>query len=315
MKQVVMARVVMARVVVARAAIGAMLLIAAGAAGAQGRDWSKVEIGTHKLADGIYMLTGAGGNVGVSVGEDGIVLIDDQYAPITPKIQAALAALSDKPARFVINTHWHGDHTGGNENFGKAGAIIVAHDNVRRRLEAGKLAELGGEGTPPAPKAALPVVTFTADVTIHSNGQELQVTHMARSHTDGDSVIEFVEANVIHMGDIFFNGFYPFIDVDSGGSVDGVIATADRVLAMVDENTKIVPGHGKLASRADLQRYREMLAAIRVNVSKLIAEGKTLEETVAAAPTKDFDPAWGTGGRTPEQITAAIYNSLKPKTQ
>lgn len=296
-----------------RVVVGTMLLIVAGAAGAQGRDWSKVEIGTQKLADGIYMLTGAGGNIGVSVGEDGVVLIDDQYAPITPKIQAALATLSDKPARFVINTHWHGDHTGGNENFGKAGAVIVAHDNVRRRLEAGKLAELGREATPPAPKGALPVVTFTADVTIHYNGQHLHAMHVANAHTDGDALIEFQDANVLHMGDVFFNGFYPFIDVDSGGSVDGVIAAADRVLAMVNENTRIIPGHGKLANRADLQRYRDMLAALRSNVSKLIGEGKSLEETLAAAPSKDFDPAWGTGGRTPAQITTAIYNSLKRK--
>jgi cyclase len=306
----------MRRMMVATAtatALATALVLAASVAGAQGRDWSKVEIRTQKLAEGIYMLTGAGGNMGVSVGEDGIALIDDQYAPLTPRIQAALAALSDKPARFVINTHYHGDHTGGNENFGKAGAVIVAHDNVRRRLAAGKLAELGHDATPPAPKAALPVVTFTADVTLHYNGQELRVTHMARSHTDGDAVIEFHGANVIHMGDIFFNGFYPFIDVDSGGHVDGVIATADRVMAMANDETKIIPGHGKLASRADLQRYRNMLAALRTSIGKLIAEGKSLEEVLAATPTKDFDPAWGTGGRTPAQITTAIYNSLKPR--
>ena len=193
------------------------------------------------------MLTGSGGNLGLSVGKSGTYLIDDQYAPLSDKILAAIKAITPDPVRFVVNTHWHGDHTGGNENLGKAGALLVAHENVRRRMSTRAVHRgLRTGRSPPSPEDALPVVTFTDAITFHWNGDEIRVYHVPPAHTDGDSIVHFVKADVVHMGDLFFNGGYPFIDTSSGGRVDGVIEAADRVLAGIGEKTRIIPGHGPL---------------------------------------------------------------------
>ncbi len=259
------------------------------------QDFSKVEIQTQKVAEGIYMLQGAGGNIGVSVGSDGVFVIDDQYAPLAKKVRTAIAALSDKPVRFVINTHWHGDHTGGNEALGKGGAIIVAHANVRKRLQSTQFIKAFNMQSPPAPAAALPVVTFEEGVTFYWNGQTLEVKHPAAAHTDSDAVIHFKEANVIHAGDIYFNGFFPFIDASSGGSIEGMIAGADALLAASDEQTKIIPGHGQLSNRAELQAYRNMLATAYARLKALKGEGKSADEIVAAKPLADLEAEWGDG--------------------
>jgi glyoxylase-like metal-dependent hydrolase (beta-lactamase superfamily II) len=275
------------------------------------QDMSKVVIESQKVAEGVYMLTGAGGNIGVSVGEDGIVMIDDQFQELTPRIQEALAKLSPKPVRFVINTHWHFDHTGGNENFGKAGAVILAHGNVRKRMSTNQLVKMFNREVPASPRVALPVVTFDRDVTVHYNDEELFVFHVDNAHTDGDGLILFRKANVLHTGDTLFNGFYPFIDVDSGGSIDGMIASADKVLGMVNEQTKIIPGHGPLATPKDLKTFRDMLAKLRDAVARQIREGKTLEQTLEAAPSKDLDAEWGDGFLKPEQVVQMVYMDLK----
>ena len=290
-------------------AICAAGLLAAAASAQQ--DFSKVEIQTEKLSDTVYMMTGSGGNLGVSVGEDTVFVIDDQFAPLTPKIQAAIAKLSSKPVQFVLNTHWHFDHTGGNENLGKAGAIIVAHENVRKRLSSEGFIEFLGMKTKPEPKVALPVVTFTRDITFRLNGDELLVTHAPRAHTDGDSIVRFGKSNVVHMGDTFFNKLYPFIDTSSGGSVGGVLAAVDGVLKTVGDGTKIIPGHGPLAGKADLKAYRDMLAAISANIRGQIKAGKTLEQVVASKPTAKYDEVWGKGFLAPEKFVEMLYGNLK----
>ncbi len=284
----------------------------AAAASAQ-EDFSKVEIQTEKLADTVYMMTGSGGNLGVSVGEDAVFVIDDQFAPLTPKIQAAIAKLTDKPVKFVLNTHWHFDHTGGNENVGKAGAIIVAHENVRKRLSAEGFIEFLGMKTKPEPKIALPVVTFTRDLSFHLNGDDIEVHHVPRAHTDGDSIVQFRKSNVVHMGDTFFNKLYPFIDTSSGGSVAGVIAAVDRILKVAGDDTKIIPGHGPLGNKADLKAYREMLAAVSGNIRSQIGAGKTLEQVIASKPTAKYDEVWGKGFLAPEKFVAMLYGNLKKK--
>jgi glyoxylase-like metal-dependent hydrolase (beta-lactamase superfamily II) len=291
--------------------IGFVLMVMGAPLAVAQQDFSKVVIESQKVAEGVYMLTGAGGNLGVSIGEDGIVLIDDQFAELTPRIQEALAKLSDKPVRFVINTHWHFDHVGGNENLGKTGSIIVAHDNVRRRMSVASFNQFFNRETPASPKGALPVVTFDSSVTFHFNGEELFVFHIANAHTDGDSLILFRNANVLHMGDTFFNGIYPFIDAGSGGSIDGMIAAADQVLPMLKPDTKLIPGHGPLGTPADLKAFRDMLVVLRDNVAKLIREGKTLEQAIAATPTKELDPVWGKGFLKPEQVVQMVYLDLK----
>ena len=237
--------------------------------------------------------------------------MDDQFAPLTDKIVAAIRAITDKPVRFVVNTHWHADHTGGNENFAKAGAVIVAHDNVRKRMSTEQFNEVFKSTTPASPRAALPVVTFAQSVTLHLNGDAVQVTHVPPAHTDGDSIVHFTKANVIHMGDLFMNGSYPFIDVGSGGHVDGVVGAAEKALAMANDQTKIIPGHGPLADKASLQAFRDMVATIRDRVAALVKEGKSLEEVQAAQPSKEFDAKWGGGFMKPEQFVGLIYASLK----
>lgn len=267
----------------------------AAAVPAAAQDFSKVEVRATKLGDTTYMMTGAGGNLGLSIGDDAVFLIDDQYAPVTEKIAAAIAKLTPKPVRFILNTHWHGDHTGGNENFGKGGAIIVAHENVRRRMSTEQFIELFKMTEKPSPKAALPIVTFAGSVTFHLNGDDIVVFHVPRAHTDGDAIVHFTKSDVIHMGDVYFNGMYPFIDTSSGGSIGGVIAGCDRALGIATDATKIIPGHGPLSNKAELKAYRDMLATAAERIGKLVADGKTTEQIVAAAPMADLDAKWGGG--------------------
>jgi len=271
----------------------------------------EVEIKTYEVVAGkIYMLEGQGGNLGVSIGEDGVFLIDDQYAPLTEKIVAAIAKLSDKPIRFVLNTHWHGDHTGGNENLGKAGTLIVAHDNVRVRMSSEQFIAAFNSKTPPSPKDALPVVTFNDAVTFHFNGDEIHAFHVAPAHTDGDSIVHFRKADVLHMGDVFFNTIYPFIDTGAGGSIDGMIAAVERTLPLIDEKAKLIPGHGPVGDKASLTAYLEMLRGVRDAIAPLVAAGKSVEEVVAAKPTAPFDEKWGQGFLNADVFTKIVYEGF-----
>ncbi len=289
----------------------AMALAAAlPAAAQQQQDFSQVEIKAEKVTEGVYMLTGRGGNIGLSVGKSGSFLVDDQYAPLTDKILAVVKSVSPEPVRFLVNTHWHGDHTGGNENIGKAGVFIVAHENVRQRMSKEQFNAVFKSTTPPSPEGALPVVTFGEALTFHWNGDEIRVYHVPPAHTDGDSIVHFVKADVVHMGDLFFNGGYPFIDTSSGGKVDGVIAAADRVLGAISEKTRVIPGHGPLATKADLLAYRDVVKAVRDRVAKLKAEGKTKEAAVAAKPTAEFDAKWGQGFIKGDVLVGLVFDSL-----
>lgn len=268
-----------------------ILLLASTAAFAQ-RDFSGVEIKATKISGSVYMLTGAGGNIGVSAGEDGLVVIDDQYAPLAPKIEAALKAIEDKPVRFVLNTHYHGDHTGGNETFGGKSIPIVAHENVRKRLAAGSTSP--DNPRPPAPAAALPVVTFNDTLTIHLNGEDVKAVHMPHGHTDGDAVIWFTKSNVVHMGDDFFNGTFPFVDTANGGSVRGLIANLDKVLSTVPSDAKIIPGHGALSDKEGLRKFADTLKATLAVVEKGVKAGKTAEQMKSEKVLAEWD-SWGQG--------------------
>lgn len=294
---------------IAAAAIAVSFTTLAATAYAQ-QNYDKVEIKTVKLSDTTYMLQGAGGNMGVSVGPDAVLLIDDQFAPLTPKIEAAIKAISPKPVSMVVNTHWHGDHTGGNVNLGKAGAVIIASDNVRKRLSTEQLIELMNAKSPPTPKEGLPIITFSQEMTFHINGDEINVFHAPRAHTDGDAIVHFRKSNVMHMGDLFFNGFYPFIDYSTGGTPDGMIAAADRALAIADDATKIIPGHGPLATKADLKTYREMLSTVVGRIKALVKSGKKLDDIVGAKPTADFDERWGKGFFPPPKFIEMIVAGL-----
>ena len=275
------------------------------------QDFSKVQIKTEKLSATTYMMTGEGGNLGLSIGADAVFVIDDQFAPLTPKIKAAITKLTKKPIKFVLNTHWHFDHTGGNESMGKAGVLIVAHENVRKRMSAEGFIAFFGMKTKAEPKVALPVITFTQNMAFHINGDEVYVSHIANAHTDGDAIVHFRNSDVIHMGDTFFNKIYPFIDTSSGGKVDGMIGAADRVLAIAGDNTKIIPGHGPLADKTDLKAYRDMLATVSERIKAQIKDGKTLEEVLATKPTAEFDEAWGKGFLMPQKWVEMMYENLK----
>lgn len=260
-------------------ATGCLSLLSLPAA-AQEVDWDAVAITSEDVGNGIYVLFGRGGNIGLSTGEDGALLVDDQYAPLTDKILAAVRSITTEPVRFVVNTHWHGDHTGGNENLGKVGSLIVAHENVRKRMNPAEFADLVGRSDQAAPEA-LPVVTFDHGVTLHWNGLAIEAVHAPAAHTDGDSIIFFRGANVVHMGDLFFNGAFPFIDVDSGGGIDGMIAAAESVAENTDSETTVIPGHGPVTDRATLRKYAEALRAARERISERVAAGQS-EEDVAA---------------------------------
>jgi glyoxylase-like metal-dependent hydrolase (beta-lactamase superfamily II) len=249
-------------------------------------------------------------NIVASIGDDGTFIIDDQFAPLAPRIRTALAAIGGGEVRFVINTHWHGDHTGGNEAFGKGGAVIVAHDNVRKRMSNDQFMAAMDRKVEASPAAALPVVTFAEAVTLHLNGDTVRVVHVADAHTDGDALVKFEQANVLHMGDTFFNGGYPFIDAGSGGGIGGVLAAVDAGLEMADANTLVVPGHGKQTDRAKLASYGAMLKGYRDTIAKMKADGKTLEQVIAAKPTARTDEQLGKGFIKPGQFVTFVYETL-----
>ena len=271
----------------------------------------EVTIQVKELRGSVRMLVGQDGNLGVRGGEDDEFLIDDQFAPLTEKILAAIRTFTDEPVRFVVNTHWHGDHTGGNENLGERGAVIVAHDNVRERMSTEQFMKAFDRRVEPAPRAALPIVTFTESVTFHLNGDTIRVIHVDPAHTDGDSIVHFEKANVLHTGDLFFKGRYPFIDLSSGGSIDGVIAAADRALGLCDDETQIIPGHGDLATRADYAAYRDVLRTVRDGVAAQIAAGRTREEVMASDVTAAYDAEWGQGFIRGPAFLATVYDSLR----
>ena len=289
-------------------ALAGVLAIALPAPAQQ--DFSKVAVRSEKLAETVWMLTGAGGNLAVSAGEDAVFLVDDQYAPLTEKIAAEIGRISPRPVRFVLNTHWHGDHVGGNEALGKAGAVIVAHDNTRKRLSTDQFLEMWRATVKPLPKAGLPVVTFSQDTTFHLNGEEIRAFHVPRAHTDGDVIVHFAASDVIHMGDVFWNRLYPLIDTGSGGTIDGMIAACDRALGLASAKTRIIPGHGPLGTRDDLKAYRDMLAAIAERIRKMIRDGKKLEEITASNVTADFDGVWGKGFIPPHKFAEMVAMNL-----
>lgn len=294
----------MRKTLLATLAAGALLALPAAA------QMDDVKITATKLADGIHMLTGKGGNIGVLTGPDGTFMIDDQFAPLTARIMVAVKSIGGDTPRFLINTHYHFDHTGGNENLGNAGVTIVSHDNVRKKLAEGTTIVAFNRVMPPAPKAAVPVITFTREMTFHLNGETVHAIHSPNAHTDGDTIIHFEKANMIHAGDLFFNGFYPFIDVEHGGSAAGMIKAADAVLAMAGPNTKIIPGHGPLADKVALRAYRDMLKGVHDAVKKLVDAGTPRAEAVAAQPTQAFDAEWGDGFLRPEVFAGFVYDSM-----
>jgi cyclase len=289
-------------------------LLVSGTSRGQGTDFSKVQIKVTKVSGNIYMLEGEGGNIAASVGEDGIVIVDDQFAPLAEKIQAALKDLkiTDKPVRFVINTHYHGDHTGGNAPFANAGSTVIAQDNVRKRLESGGTGGNGGSlkmDIPPAPKAALPVITFEHDVTVHLNGEDIRALHFPAGHTDGDAVIFFPKNNVVHMGDDFVRYGFPFIDVASGGSVQGMIDAMEKASAMLPADVKVIPGHGALSNLDDVREFVKMLKETSAAVQKALNEHKTLEQM---KQEKILEPwkKWSSGFIDSDKFVETLYNSL-----
>lgn len=277
---------------------------------AQAQDFDAVEIKTTDLGSGIYMLMGSGGNLGASVGDDGIFLIDDQYAPLTPKILAALSELGSGDVKYVINTHWHGDHTGGNENLGKDGTVIVAHRNVRKRMSAEHVSQLRNSTTPASPDVALPVITYDANVDFHINGHTIEIKAVEAAHTDGDSIVHIKDANVLHMGDTFFHTWYPFIDAESGGNIHGMIGVHELGLSLADDDTKIIPGHGPLATKAQLQDAHDKLVSVRDALQSRIDKGMSDEEIIADKPLDALNLGWG-GFLSAEQFVAIVLAGMR----
>lgn len=272
----------------------------------------EVTIKTIKITDNIYMLKGKGGNIGVFTGDDGVFMIDDQFASITPKILDAINTITRKPIAYLVNTHWHGDHTGGNENMKNEGAIIVSHENVRKRMSVDAMVR--GKFKKASPKEALPVITFTKDMMFHLNGESILVSHVHNAHTDGDTHVYFTDSNVIHMGDTYFQGKFPYIDVDSNGSIDGYIASIDKVVLMSDDKTIIIPGHGNLSNKKEMILFRNMLTILRDRVSSALEMGASLDEVrLNKQITNEFSKEYGGGFISDEEIRVSIYKSLKKK--
>jgi cyclase len=274
------------------------------------QDFSKVEIKATRVAGNVYMLEGSGGNIGVSVGADGILIVDDQFAPLADKIRAALKSLGEGKLRFILNTHWHGDHTGGNVVFGPE-APIIAHDNVRKRLSTEQKSEFFKSTTPASPKEALPVITFDQSLSVHFNGEEIKVIHFPHGHTDGDSVIFFTASNVVHMGDDFFAGSFPFVDLESGGSVEGLSKNVGEIIAKLPAGVKLIPGHGPISTLDDLKSYHQMLLGTTDIVRKKIAAKKTLAQVKAEGLPDEWKP-WGAGFIKTDMWLEIVFRSLSP---
>ena len=287
-----------------------LLLVFAAAAQAQ-TDFSKVQMKATKVAGNVYMLEGSGGNIGVSVGDDGLLIVDDQFAPLADKIRAALKGIADKKLRFILNTHWHGDHTGGNVVFGPE-ATIIAHDNVRKRLATEQKLTVFNQTIPASPKEALPVITFDQTLTVHFNGEEIRAIHYPHGHTDGDSVIFFTASNVVHLGDDFFAGRFPFVDLESGGSVEGLVKNIGELLTKIPEGAKLIPGHGPISTVDDLKSYYRMLQQTTDIVRKKIAAGKTLDQIKSEGLPEEWKP-WGEGFIKTDRWIETIYSSLTAK--
>ena len=282
---------------------------------AQNQDFSKVQIKVTKVSGNIYMLEGAGGNIAASVGDDGIVIVDDQYAPLADKIAAALKSIgvTDKPVRFVINTHYHGDHTGGNLAFATGGSTIIAQDNVRKRLETGGKAGNGGVvgmEQKPAPKGGLPIITFDHDVTVHLSGEDIRALHFPAGHTDGDAIVFFPRANVIHMGDDFVRYGYPFIDVNSGGSVQGMIAACEKIVAVLPADVKVIPGHGQLSNLDEVKDYIVMLKGTTAAVQAALKAGKTVDQMKKEKILAAWDKKYSGDFINSDGFIDTLYNSL-----
>ena len=311
-----------------RLAVAMAALLLAGSAHAQQQtpaaapppppDFSKVEIKTTDLGDNVYMLEGQipgsiGGNITVAVAKDGIIMVDGQYAPLHDKIKAAIATLSNLPIKYLINTHYHGDHTGGNEAFAKDGVMIVAQINVKKRLETGTTNGLTGVKTPPAPAGALPGDTYTNFSKIRLPGRVADLKNIPNAHTDGDTYVWFKTANVLATGDTFTNGRYPNIDFANGGNIKGMIAAADAYLKLTNAKTRIVPGHGPVADKAALTEYRAMLVTARDRMDKLVKEGKNEDEVVAAKPFADLDKKWAPTELASTNFIRVVWHSLADK--
>ncbi|RKY20444.1 MAG: MBL fold metallo-hydrolase [Planctomycetota bacterium] len=269
-----------------------------------------VEIVVTPLNPGVAMVVGRGGNIGLVHGDGEALLIDDQFAPLTESILAAVAEHTEAPLRWVLNTHWHGDHTGGNANLSRAGALIVAHENVRARMATDQHMQAFDRDVPAAPAEALPVITHKHGATLYVAGTRLDLVHVPAAHTDGDSLVHMPDVDVLHTGDTFFNGMYPFIDLGSGGGIEGLLAAADVSLSLCGPDTAIIPGHGPLAGRAELAAYRDMLAGVLAAVRALMAEGHDLDAIVAAAPSAPWDDAWGGGFIAPDAFATTVATSL-----
>jgi cyclase len=286
-----------------------VLLTAISVAGQQ--DFSKVEIKATKVAGNVFMLEGSGGNIGVSVGADGILIVDDQFAPLADKIKAALKGLGEGKLKFILNTHWHGDHTGGNVKFGPE-ATIIAHDNVRKRLSTEQRLEVFKQTIPASPKEALPVITFDQSLSVYFNGEEIRVIHFPQGHTDGDSVIFFTTSNVVHMGDDFFSGRFPFVDLESGGSVEGLIKNISDIIGKLPANVKLIPGHGPISNLDDLKLYHRMLVETTDVVRKGMASGKTLEQIKKEGLPAEWK-SWGSGFINTDVWIEIVHRSLSAK--
>jgi cyclase len=271
---------------------------------------ANVPIKVTPLRDNLFLLQGAGGNMVAQTGADGQLLIDTSFSPAVPRIREALASLSKDPLDAIINTHWHFDHTDGNEGLHAPGVSILAHTNTRERLATPQVMRLLDLHFPASPSKALPTLTFDHEFTAYHNGDQIDMAHLDPAHTDTDIYIHFTKGDVLHVGDIWFNGFYPLIDDSSGGRISGMVAASDRALALAGPQTKIIPGHGPLGDKSGLQSYRDMLATVRDRVAKLKSSGSSLEQAVAQKPTADLDSTWGHGSMTPDVFVAQVYRTL-----
>jgi cyclase len=286
------------------------LMSMATSAVAQQRDWEQETFSTTKVRPGLYMLSGAGGNLALSVGRDGVLLVDDDMTPMAGKLQAAIAELTKKPVRFVLNTHWHFDHVGGNAALGASGSVIVAHQRVRERMAEGQYSTTFQMDISPAEPIALPLLTFEQGLAFHFNDDTVEVEHAPAAHTDGDSLVYFAASNVVHTGDLYWNGIYPLVDVESGGRMLGVIEGVAAILARIDDETKVIPGHGPLSDKAAMQAYHDMMKTVFERVRTHKSRGMSVDEVIAAKPTAEFDEHWGKGLFSPEQWVQLIYGAI-----